>query len=300
MQIKIQAPAKINLILEVLYKREDGFHEIQSIMQTVSLYDYLIIQVKNAGFSNKNEIELTGNSKLIPYNNDNLVYKAVELFFSKAKIRNKKINIHIEKNIPIAAGLAGGSADAAGTLSGLNILFDNILSNSQLHEIAFILGSDVNFCFEGGTQIASSRGEILSGISTPELNIVIIKPSGISVSAFEAYAKYDELPVKPKVKGIEEMEAAVYRSNYDKIPMLLNNHLEKVILCDYPETQKIKNYLLKKGCKNAVVSGSGPSVFGIYEKDIDLSDAKPTWNCFKTTTISDGVKPFDIQKASTF
>jgi len=449
MQIRVQTPAKINLVLEILKKREDGFHEIQSIMQAVSLYDYLNIDVEEVAidlaskelddfcndlkslrksainyykkniqgqsiehpeigeiqFSNKgikkvinssadetklkflpklkeiiekgaiselqqpiknrndgiigfryikttinlngknktvivniaqnafghifynlnydtkivdvlpastragsptisnyiipdenkilnpiqNIIELSGNSDQIPYDKTNLVYKAAELFLQKANLNGFKIKIYIEKNIPIAAGLAGGSSNAAGTLWGLNQLFNNILTSSEIHSLASQMGSDINFCLEGGTQVTTSRGEILSGISTPNLNIVIIKPKNLFISAKEAYTKYDKLSQKTKIKGLEEIKSAICENNSDKIALLLNNHLEESILPNYPKIQEIKGYLIQKGCKNALMSGSGPSVFGIYEDEIDLSDAKPDWECFKVKTIDAGV-----------
>ena len=311
MQIKVQTPAKINLVLEILNKREDGFHEIQSIMQAVSLYDYLTIEVedisvpltgKELGGSNyitpdenkkinptQNIIKLSGNSDLIPYDKANLVYKAAELFLQKTNLTGFKVKINIEKNIPVAAGLAGGSSNAAGTLWGLNKFFKDILNSSEVHELASQMGSDLNFCLEGGTHITTSRGEILYKITTPKLNILIIKPKNLFISAKEAYTKYDELSQKPEILGFEEIKSAIYENNHEKIAKLLNNNLEEAILRDYPEIREIKDYLIRKGCKNALMSGSGPSVFGIYEGDIDLSDVKPEWECFKVNTIDLGV-----------
>ena len=283
-------------------------------MQAVSLYDYLDIRVENtkkslstlpgqtgvAETSNhiipnenynpiQNIIELSGNSDQIPYDKNNLVYKAAELFVQKANLTGFKIKINIEKNIPVAAGLAGGSSNAAGTLWGLNRIFENILTSSQIHELASQMGSDLNFCLEGGTQVTTSRGEILSRIPTPDLNIVIIKPKNLFISAKEAYTKYSELSQKPEIKGLEEIKAAICENNSDKIALFLRNHLEDAIIPDYPEIQEIKNYLIQKGCKNALMSGSGPSVFGIYEGELDLSDAKPYWECFKVKTIDFGI-----------
>jgi len=288
MQIKVKTPAKINLILEILKKREDGFHDIQSIMQAVNLYDFLTIEVEKID-NDENTIELSGNSAQIPYDKTNLVYKASELFLKKADLKGFKIKIHIEKNIPVAAGLAGGSSNAAGTLWGLNKIFAGILSSLEVHSLAAQMGSDLNFCLEGGTQIATSRGEVLSKISSPNLNIVIIKPENLFISAKEAYTKYANLPQKPEIKGLKEMKKAICQNNLDKIALLLNNHLEDAIISDYPEIQEIKDYLIQKGCKNAMMSGSGPSVFGIYQDEIDLSDAKPDWNCFKAKTVDFGI-----------
>ena len=140
--IKVRTPAKINLTLEVLNKRDDGFHNIQSIMQTINLYDYLTFNIDNA---EEIKIELKGNSDEIPYNESNLIYKAAERFFKKANIDNVKLSVYIEKNIPISAGLAGGSTNAAGTIFALNKLFNNILSEDEINELCASLGSDLNF-----------------------------------------------------------------------------------------------------------------------------------------------------------
>jgi len=290
MQIKVQTPAKINLTLEVVGIREDSFHEIRSIMQAVSLYDYLTIETEDLK-AEENIIELSGNCELIPYDKNNLTYKAADLFLQKANISGKKIKIYLEKNIPVAAGLAGGSSDAAGTMKGLNKLFDDILSKKELDEIAARLGSDINFCLCGGTQTASSRGEILNKISTPDLNIAIIKPKNLFISAKEAYQKWDLLFKNKAINNAEfkEMKAAIEENSPTKIAELLKNSLEDAILPDYPEVEEIKKYLMKKGCINAVMSGSGPSVFGIFSASseaIDFGDAKTEWECFNVKTIS--------------
>jgi 4-diphosphocytidyl-2-C-methyl-D-erythritol kinase len=241
----------------------------------------------------QNIIELSGNSNHIPYDKTNLVYKAAELFLQKANLVDFIIKIHIEKNIPVAAGLAGGSSNAAGTLWGLNKLFNDILNNSELHELASQIGSDLNFCLEGGTQIATSRGEVLSEISTPDLNIAIIKPKNLFISAKEAYEKWDAL--FGTTRHCEQNEAIHLLSNRKWIASSqaprndIYNHLEDAILSDYPEIQEIKDYLIKKGCKNVLMSGSGPSVFGIYEGEIDLLDANPDWEYFKVKSVNCGI-----------
>ena len=158
MQIKIKTPAKINLTLEIVNKRPDGFHNIRSIMQLLDLYDYLTFKVEK---SYKTSINLTGTSDEIPYNEKNLVYKATKLFLDKTNIENYKIDIYIEKHIPVSAGLAGGSTNAAGTLYGLNKIFNNPLTKEELHELCGTLGSDLNVCLEGGCLLATSRGEVI-------------------------------------------------------------------------------------------------------------------------------------------
>jgi len=188
-QIKIQCPAKVNLTLKVTGKREDGFHNIDSTMQTINLFDFLTISVEK---NNVNEIVLSGNSDEIPYNEKNLVYKAGMLFLSVSGFDGYKITVYIEKNIPVAAGLAGGSTDAAGMLYGLNKLFDECLSREQLHELCAQLGSDLNFCLEGGRQKTSGRGEILEPLPFEDFEISLIKPINLGISAKEAYTKFAE------------------------------------------------------------------------------------------------------------
>ena len=185
-KIKLRCPAKINLTLKVLNKREDGFHNIDSVMQTISLYDYLTIAAKK---SDCIAIKLSGTSDEIPYNEKNLVYKAAKLFLDRVGF-SAEIEIFIEKNIPVSAGLAGGSTDAAGALYGLNELFEQPLSRTELHELCAKLGSDLNFCLEGGRQKTSGRGEILESLPFEEFSVSLIKPVNLGISAKEAYTKF--------------------------------------------------------------------------------------------------------------
>ena len=184
-QIKVQTPAKINLTLELLGKRPDGFHELQSIMHAISLYDYLTITVED---SNKNKIELSGTSTEIPYDEKNIVHKAIIKYLETTKIENKKILVHIEKNIPVSAGLAGGSTNASGVFFGLNKIFNNILTTKQLHELASTLGSDLNFCLEGGCALCKGRGEIIEKLAPYDFKVSLIKPKSFGISAKEASA----------------------------------------------------------------------------------------------------------------
>ncbi len=284
-KIKIKCPAKINLTLKVVGKREDGFHNLESIMQTIDLYDYLTIETRDERLetsNNSQQITLSGTSDEIPYNEKNLVYKAAELFFStvkstsprhveaseqKAKARaclfnasaaetsqnhcddkdieilrstqNDVVNIHIEKNIPIAAGLAGGSTDAAGTIYGLNKLFGEPLSRAQLHELCAKLGSDLNFCLDGGRAMTTSRGEILEPLPFEEFSVSLIKPINLGISAKEAYTKFSAR----RAKG-EESDFV--------------NDLEWAVIDDYMQLQEIK-----KLYPDAIMSGSGSTYFGV-------------------------------------
>ena len=161
-EIKVKAPAKINMTLEVLNRREDGFHDIKSIMHTVNLYDFLTFSIEEA---EKIQIELSGNSDEIPYNESNLVYKAITRYLEKAEISNVKIKCYIEKNIPVAAGLAGGSSDAAATLFALNKLFDERFSYEEMASLCAETGSDVFFCYRGGCAICTNQTNSVCRIS---------------------------------------------------------------------------------------------------------------------------------------
>lgn len=249
-KIKIKCPAKINLTLEVVNRREDGYHNIKSVMQTINLYDYLNIEVEGA---EKTKIVLSGNSNEIPYNEHNLVYKAADLYLKSTGIKEVLINISIEKNIPIAAGLAGGSTDAAGTLFGLNKIFDK-LNNSQIDDLCAHLGSDLNVCFHGGCVLATSRGEITEPLPVRHAELTLIKPKNIGISAKEAYTKYTAKVSKPKYNMTEKLTEALY--NGGEIGQFLYNDLEYAIFDDYKELQKIKHAYPK-----SVMSGSGSTYF---------------------------------------
>ena len=250
--LEIKCPAKINLTLEIVNRREDGFHNIKSIMQTISLYDVLTIKV----FENSaNKIILSGNSDEIPYNENNLVYKAAKLFFESTGINNINVEIYINKNIPVSAGLAGGSTNAAGTLYGLNKIFEEPLSRKELHELCATLGSDLNVCLEGGCVLATSRGEIIEKLPyNLDMPVTLIKPKKLGISAKEAYTKYALKENKPKYNMTEKMLEA-FRKN-EKIDDYLYNDLEYAIFDDYKELQFIKEKL-----PQAIMSGSGSTYF---------------------------------------
>lgn len=233
-KIKVRCPAKINLTLKILNRRQDGFHNIDSVMQTISLYDYLTISALK---SDRTEIKLSGTSDEIPYNEKNLVHKAATLFLDRTGI-NAEIEIYIEKNIPVAAGLAGGSTDAAGTLFGLNEIFMRPLNRKDLHELCAALGSDLNLCLEGGRQKTSGRGEILEQQPFEEFTVSLIKPKNLGISAKEAYTKF----------------AAKQQSPHHREEFL--NDLEWAVIDDYEELQVIKNKY-----PDSVMSGSGSTYF---------------------------------------
>ena len=250
MQIKIKTPAKLNLTLEVVNRRPDGFHNIQSVMQLIDLYDYLTISADIG----ENTISLSGTSDEIPYDEKNLVYKAAKLFFEKTKISGYKINIFIEKNIPISAGLAGGSTNGAGTIYGLNKLYNNPLSVEQMHELCGSLGSDLNVCLEGGCLLATARGEVIQKLPFRKYGVSLIKPINLGISAKEAYTKYSELKNKPKYDMTSKMIDSIKIGT--DLSQFLYNDLETAVFDDYKELQKIKLIY-----PNAIMSGSGSTYF---------------------------------------
>ena len=265
--IKVKCPAKINLDLKVIGKRSDGFHDIESTMQTINLYDVLAICVMD---SDREEITLDGNSKEIPYDETNLVYKAAKLFLRTIKASPKTVLIHIDKRIPVAAGLAGGSTDAAGTLFGLNYLFGEPLSEENLHALCAQLGSDLNVCMKGGCLKTSGRGEIITPTEYNDMSISLMKPMGLGISAKEAYTKFSG-----KISKKIDLET---REHYV-------NDLEWAILNDYPEL-----CFIKEKYPNAVMTGSGSTYFMVNEDFDENEKGYIVQNGLKTTTC--GVELF--------
>ena len=251
--IRIKCPAKINLNLKVKGKRPDGFHNIESVMQTISLYDYLKICVED---SDENIINLSGNSPEIPYDECNLVYKAALLYLSEAKLNNQKIDIKIEKNIPVAAGLGGGRTDGAGTLYGLNKLF-NKFNEESLHYLCAGLGSDLNVCLKGGKIMASGRGEILVPLKFEPFSVSLIKPNNLGISAKEAYTKFSY-----KLDNNIDVER---RAEFE-------NDLEWAIIKDYPQLLKVKSKYM-----NSVMTGSGSTYF-VIGKTFEPDNGYQVWN----------------------
>ena len=289
MEIKIKTPAKINLTLEIVNKRPDGFHNIQSVMQMVDLYDYLTISIKKA---DKNSINLSGTSSEIPYNEKNLVYKAAKLFldclYQKNYIDSDKqyeTNIFIEKNIPISAGLAGGSTNAAGTIYGLNKLFNDVLSKEEMHELCGGLGSDLNVCLEGGCLLATSRGEIIEPLPFKKYSVSLIKPNNLGISAKEAYTKYSQLVNKPNYDMTHKLIDALKIGT--NIEQFIYNDLETAVFDDYKELQEIK-----KDYPKSIMSGSGSTYFMLNNsfKNADGYWVRNNLNFISHGVIEDSIK----------
>lgn len=287
--IKVRTPAKINLSLELLNRMENGFHNISSVMQTVNLYDYLTISVQNSA---ENKIKLEGSSKRIPYDERNIVYKAAKIFLEKADIKNVEINIFIEKNIPIEAGLAGGSTNAAGALVGLNQLFGNILSEIEIHTLASSLGSDLNFCLEGGACLLSSRGEVIEEkLPFHSFKILILKPKNIAVSTKLCYQNYAAMNNPTKTSFYSKKIAEIFKNNFDieEMSKYLYNDLELAVKDIYPELPDIKNLLTDNGAITSLMTGSGSAVFGIYKEQPKILSV-PDMYCFSVNTLANGVE----------
>ena len=259
--IALKAYAKINLALDVIGVLENGYHEVRMIMQSVDMYDKVNLYVNNSG-----KITVKTNLSFLPVGPDNLVYKAAALLFDEFDIK-AGLAIDLYKYIPVAAGMAGGSTDAAAVLKGVNELFSLGLSMEELMERGARIGADIPYCIMGGTALAEGIGEKLTRISPcPDCYFVVGKP-GISVSTKYVYDNLvlDENTKHPDVKG---MIKAIEEKNIDLICSGLSNVLEDVTVKAHPVIHEIKHRMMEAGAGGALMSGSGPTVFGIFtERD---------------------------------
>lgn len=252
------APAKINLTLDTLFKREDGYHEVSMVMATVDLNDNLSFEKRD-----DNKIVIVSEDQFIPADHRNLAYQAAELLMVENGITSG-VTITIEKNIPVAAGLAGGSADAAATFRGVNALFNIRHSLDELAALSAELGSDIPFCIYGGTALATGRGEEIEHLPKP-LNawVILAKPDiGVSTKAI-----YEALQPGAGQAASTEVAAGVKSRDYQKIISNMKNDLEPVTCEKYPYVKKLLDNLEKAGADKAMMSGSGPTVFGIVQKE---------------------------------
>jgi len=258
--ISRKAYAKINLGLDVVRRLPNGYHEVRMIMQTVGICDILTFAKASSG------IYLQVDNQELPADANNLIYKAAKLLMDTAGI-TEGVRITLEKHIPIAAGMAGGSTDAAATFWGLNDLFELGYSMEQLKELGVRIGADVPYCIQGGTALAEGIGEVLSELpAPPRCHLVIAKPD-INVSTKFVYEnlKANELKKHPDIDGMIE---AIRSSSLKGITDRLANVLETVTIPAYPIIRDIKDQMLACGAENALMSGSGPTVFGIFT-DLD-------------------------------
>lgn len=256
--VTLKALAKINLGLDVLGRRENGYHDVRMVMQTIYLYDNVTVEkTAEAG------IQLECNLFYLPLDENNIAYKAAKLLMDEFDIQ-EGVRIVLDKHIPVAAGLAGGSANAAAVLVGMNRLFSLGLTQEDLMKRGVSLGADVPYCVMRGTVLAEGIGEILSPLPPlPKCTILIAKP-GINVSTKTVYEKLDsqEITEHPDIDGILE---GLDKQELHKVADCMGNVLETVTIGDYPVIEEIKDVMKENGALNAMMSGSGPTVFGIFD-----------------------------------
>ena len=274
--ISLKALAKINLGLDVVRRREDGYHEVRMIMQTIHLYDRLDIKrTQEPG------IQIQTNLSFLPVNENNLIYKAAKLLMDEFSITDG-VSVKLDKRIPVAAGMAGGSTDAAAMLIGVNMLFSLGLTKRQLMERGVQIGADVPYCIMRGTALAEGIGEALSPLPPMvKCPVLIAKPS-ISVSTKFVYQnlKLDDTTIHPDIdRLIDDIKA----KNLHDIAAHMGNVLETVTIPNYPVIDEIKKHMLSNGAVGAMMSGSGPTVFGLFD---DEDTAKKAYKAMRSSHLA--------------
>lgn len=260
--LELKAYGKINLGLDVVRKREDGYHEVRMIMQTVGLYDKITMEKNGTA-----EIRTETNLPYVPDGEGNLAYRAAKMLADEFDIR-EGVTIRIKKCIPVAAGMAGGSTDAAAVLVGMNRMFGLGLSRKELMARGVKLGADVPYCIMRGTALSEGIGEVLTELpAPPQCHIVLAKPQ-VAVSTKAVYGKLrvNELTADqhPDIDGMVE---AIKEQDLDGVIARLGNVLETVTVPDHPEIAMIKEIMMECGAEGALMSGSGPTVFGIFKEE---------------------------------
>jgi 4-diphosphocytidyl-2-C-methyl-D-erythritol kinase len=266
MRITLKAPAKINLFLELKSKRKDGYHNLETIMQTISLYDEISFE------SYDNGIFLECGNEDLPTDSTNIVYKAAKVFYGYFKI-DRGVKIYLKKIIPMGAGLGGGSSDAAATLMALVKLYNVKTSKEELEKIATKLGADVAFFLTGGTAFCEGIGDVITPLkSIKDLNLVLANP-GFGINTSGVYKKV-KFPLTNRGK-INKIISHINSGSFDKKEAFSHcfNRLEDFVLVDYPEIAKIKNILRDAGCVS-LMSGAGATVFGLFDSTVNLEAFK--------------------------
>ncbi len=267
----VKAYAKVNLSLDVVGKRKDGYHLLKMIMQNIDLYDVLKIDEVKTG------IHICCNNRYIPCDRRNLVYKAAKLFIDKYNIENG-VSINIDKKIPVSAGLAGGSADAAAVLKAMRNIYTPEVSDGQLSELALNIGSDVPYCIIGGTALCEGIGEKVTPLTPFRGHILILIKPPFGVSTAEVYKSLDI----SKIKRHPDTQILIDAVNKSELVMLsknMKNVLENVTLKKYPVLRKIKADLVNLGALGSVMSGSGPSIFAFFD---DMVKAQKCYDNMRT------------------
>ena len=266
-EVTLKALAKINLGLDVLGRRENGYHDVRMVMQTIYLYDNVTIQK-----TEEPGITVKTNLFYLPVDENNIAYKAAKMLMDEFQLQ-EGVEITLQKHIPVAAGLAGGSSNAAAVLVGMNRLFRLGLTQKELMERGVTLGADVPYCVMRGTVLAEGIGEILSPLPPlPRCYVLIAKPN-ISVSTKMVYEKLDscEITEHPDIDGIIE---GLEKQDIRKVASSMGNVLERVTVEEYPIIDEIKQAMKNAGALNAMMSGSGPTVFGIFEDRRTATEAQ--------------------------
>lgn len=256
--MELKALAKINLGLDVVGRRENGYHDVRMVMQSIYLYDDVIVER-----TDKPGIDLKTNLYFLPTDSSNIAYKAAQMLMDEFDLEGG-VSIVLNKHIPVAAGLAGGSSNAAAVLYGMNVLFQLGLTKKELMERSVKLGADVPYCIMRGTVLAEGIGEVLTRLpAMPKCTVLIAKPA-ISVSTKDVYEALDskEITEHPDIDGLIE---GLNAGNLDQIAASMGNVLEDVTIPMYPVIEDIKNVMKEEGALNAMMSGSGPTVFGLFE-----------------------------------
>ncbi len=264
MKIYEKAPAKINLSLDVLHKRPDGYHEVEMVMTMVDLADRLEMERLD-----RDTIIISSQAGYIPLDEKNLAFQAARLMKDTYQVK-QGVYIHLDKKIPVAAGLAGGSSDAAAALRGLNKLWNLNRPESELMKLGEQLGSDIPFCVRGGTVVARGRGEQLEPIDAPPQCWVVLAKPPIHVSTASVYSRFNAMrrTQKPATNRVVQ---AVRQKDFHALCASLGNMLEEVTLQLHPEVTQIKQVMKKLGAEGVLMSGSGPTVFGLVDKESKLN-----------------------------
>lgn len=266
MKIELRANAKINLFLDILAKLPSGYHSLFMVMQSVSLADNVTVSENDCG-----KIRLTCSELKLPTDEKNIAYRAAQCFLQTAGLEGRGVDIHIEKNIPFEAGLAGGSADGAGVIVGLNELFSTNFSSRELCDIGLKIGSDVPFCIMGGTMLSQHTGGVLSPLpNISECYAVLAKPSS-GVSTARAYGDFDSAQFIYHPNKVGMLDAAA-NGDFDGICLHAGNVFEQTI--EVPERVRIKSIMRRHNASLAQMSGSGPTVFGLFKSEDDAAECR--------------------------
>lgn len=284
-ELTLLAPAKINLSIDVMGRLENGYHKVEMIMQSIDLCDSVTVEKIKSG------IKIRCPQPYVPKDNRNIAWKAAELFFSVSPEKGGAF-ITLNKKIPVAAGLAGGSTNAAAVLKALNTLYGNYLDEAKLVELSRKLGADVAFCLAGGTQLATGIGDELTKLpDIAGMHLVLVKPSfPVSTPWVYKSLKLDQLGERPDTKGLID---AIKEQNIPYIAKNMRNVLESVTVKEYPELQRLMDRFMEYGALGTRMSGSGPTVFGIFSDEETANTAKEKFlkdyeNVFYATSIKRG------------